>query len=226
MLHRIVAIVGALFIAACMIGHAEAQTATPTLVMMGPGWYEESASQIAYSGTGWVYDYVASASGGAYKVTGSADSAVQIEFLGSGFTAYFCRAVNRGVIQICVDSDCYQENHYASTTGCKWGRTFDSLSYGLHSVSITRISGDYTELDALHIWGWEAPNIDVNVGDISIVIPTSEVVLNSTLPSGSTYQLSRSASFGDMAIVLSISLLAIVGVMGIVVKVFYGRSER
>lgn len=56
--------------------------------------------------------------------------------------------------------------------------------------------------------------------------PTPQIDMVSTLPSGNYYTIERSATFGEMAIVVAIFILCVLVLLGILTGVIYGKRDK
>lgn len=189
-----------------------AQTPAPTLVPISLGWYEETTPYFEWGGS-WSNSNNAQASNGAFYYSADAGATLSFNFYGTGIALYGVRSTNRGERQICIDSDCDTTDWYDVDTSYFEGVVYDGLDYGLHTFVMSKVSGTYLDADAVHVWG----------GPLSVIVPTSQAIEAGTLDTGEYYEVSRSATFGDMATGIMLALVCVLLLVLVLLKVIYGK---
>jgi len=142
----------------------QAQTPVPDFLNAG-GRYEENHPFVTLTGTwnvqtGSVYSSARSV----YTDTGIAQFYIQ----GDALIFYAQVGTGRGATEVCISGVCATYNAYSPTTGLQVPFLISGFSYGIHEVTMRRLTGAWMDLDAIEV-------LDTRVssgGDILIEFPT------------------------------------------------------
>ena len=138
-----------------------------------PGYYEETAPEIQYSGLWETYE----SSGGSVRYTLDANAAMTFTFDGQSLVLYLTRRPDGGSVTACIDQQCQLMDTWAPETRSMQNVSFAGLSAGTHQVEIRNISGVYLDLDALQVFEQPDPQIVVIPALTATSAPTLEPTL-------------------------------------------------
>jgi hypothetical protein len=172
-----------LFIVAISIAAAALRiaSASPTAIVIGPGFYDDRHPVIDYSfvGGGWNVSSCTNANFyfGTCSYTTTINESATINFTGDGITIYSYKASDEGEASFCVDGNCVNNNLFNATPIYKFAVIFTGLGYGDHVAIITKTdsTSELVAIDAILVHA-ELPQPTFDFSDIQI-----EVTLELTL---------------------------------------------
>ena len=106
-----------------------------------PGWHEETATEISYSGT-WTPGSGGGASGGAFTYTNDPSAEASFCFSGIELTLYYTGFSNRGEMKVCVDGSCETVDQYR--TELMWQESHTVSGLGLIRETATDFAMAYS----------------------------------------------------------------------------------
>ncbi len=130
--------------------------AVEVLKPLRPGYYEETNTNLAYSGT-WGTWAGEGPSGGSIRFTDDPAGRLSFQFDGAGLAIYRTMLSSRGPMRVCVDGDdeehCEVVANASPTTLFKqrWLWTKTVLGAGLHSASISNTSTTRFDIDGVQV---------------------------------------------------------------------------
>jgi hypothetical protein len=124
-----------------------------------PGVYDDRDSRIEYTGT-WIHDLqFAKAANSSLTYCNVPGASLRLEFIGTGITYVFTKALNRGIAQVLIDgTERAGVDMYSKETAWRSEQAFDSLPTGKHTFEVRVLneknpasSGNYVDLDSITI---------------------------------------------------------------------------
>src|SRR5579864_9250921 len=157
-------LIGALAIhtlAAPSVQPAVAPHAAAPLPPSGPGLYDDTDPQFAYSGVWTSGNTYPNAFQHTLHYSSDPKARARFYFHGTGFTLYRVTADSGGLMQIDLDGNQYQSvNNYAAATSWEVPLTINGLPDGVHLVEFINTSAKFIiTIDALRILEGDAPQL-------------------------------------------------------------------
>ncbi|MBL8119945.1 MAG: hypothetical protein JNJ78_20610, partial [Anaerolineae bacterium] len=132
--------------------------------LLRPGLYQETNTNISYSGSGWAPITAATASGSSIRFTTGAGNSYSFQMTGgTRFALYSTPGPTGGTMQVCItplpsgaSESCVNRSNNAATTLWQQAQLFTGLnSATVYTVTVTNVSSPttrYIDLDAVEIF--------------------------------------------------------------------------
>lgn len=118
------------------------------------GQYPYSDAMFNYNVTGtWEIVTTPLALSGTYTRNSSNTSEITFSFIGTGIQFHIFRSSTREEININIDGVDYQVSTYAAALEQYSTGVYQAGAYGVHNVTMTKVSGSYLDLDAVSVYG-------------------------------------------------------------------------